>query len=59
MKYHCLTQQEKYQIYALLKEGFSLSAIAKNIGKDKSTILVENYNVIQGKKVIVLIKLTL
>lgn len=38
MKYHRLTQQERYQIYALLKEGLSLSAIAKNIGKDKSTI---------------------
>jgi len=38
MKYHRLTQQERYQIYALLKEGLTLSAIAKNIGKDKSTI---------------------
>ena len=38
MKYHRLTQQERYQIYALLKEGLSLSAIGKNIGKDKSTI---------------------
>jgi len=38
MKYHRLTQQERYQIYALLKEGLSLSAIANNIGKDKSTI---------------------
>ncbi len=38
MKYHRLTQEERYQIYALLKEGLSMSAIAKNIGKDKSTI---------------------
>ena len=38
MKYHRLTQQERYQIYALLKEGLSLNAISNNIGKDKSTI---------------------
>ena len=38
MKYHRLTQQERYQIYALLKEGLSLSAIGNNIGKNKSTI---------------------
>ena len=38
MKYHRLTQQERYQIYALLKEELSLNAIAANIGKDKSTI---------------------
>ena len=38
MKYHHLTQEERYQIYALHKEGFSLRAIGKNIGKDKSTI---------------------
>ena len=38
MRYHRLTEQERYQIYALLKEGLSLRAIGKNIGKDKSTI---------------------
>jgi IS30 family transposase len=38
MKYHRLTQQERYQIYALLKEGLTLSAIADNIGKHRSTI---------------------
>lgn len=38
MKYHRLTKEERYQIYALKKEGLSQSAIARNIGKDKSTI---------------------
>jgi len=38
MRYHRLTQEERYQIYALLKEGFSHSAIAKNIGKHRSSI---------------------
>lgn len=38
MKYHRLTQEERYQIYALKKEGLSQSAIARNIGKNKSTI---------------------
>ena len=38
MKYHRLTQEERYQIYALKKEGLSQSAIARNIGRNKSTI---------------------
>ena len=38
MKYHRLTQEERYQIYALYKEKHTLVEIAKNIGKDKSTI---------------------
>jgi len=38
MKYHRLTQEERYQIYALLKEGLTLTAIANNISKHKSTI---------------------
>ncbi len=38
MKYHRLTQEERYQIYALKKEGLIQSAIARNIGRDKSTI---------------------
>lgn len=38
MKYHRLTQEQRYQIYALSKEGLSQEAIGKNIGKDKSTI---------------------
>jgi IS30 family transposase len=37
-KYHHLTQEERYQIYALKKEGLSLEAIGKNIGRSKSTI---------------------
>jgi IS30 family transposase len=32
-KYHRLTQEERYQIYALKKEGLSLGAIGKNIGR--------------------------
>jgi len=38
MRYHRLTQEQRYQIYALYKEGCTLEVIAKNIGKDKSTI---------------------
>ena len=38
MKYHRLTQEQRYQIYALHKEKHTLEVIAKNIGKDKSTI---------------------
>ena len=38
MKYHRLTQEERYQIYALKKEGLTLEAIGNNIGRDKSTI---------------------
>ncbi len=38
MKYHRLTQEQRYQIYALHKEKHTLATIALNIGKDKSTI---------------------
>ena len=38
MKYHQITQEERYQIYALKKEGLSQTAIAKNLSRDKSTI---------------------
>lgn len=37
-KYKQLTHKERYQIYALLKEGLNYSQIAKNIGFHKSTI---------------------
>jgi IS30 family transposase len=37
-KYKQLTHKERYQIYALIKEGFNYSEIAKNIGVNKSTI---------------------
>ena len=38
MKYHQITQEERYQIYALKKEGLSQIVIAKNLSRDKSTI---------------------
>jgi len=38
MKHHRLTQEERYQIYALLKEGLSMCVIGRNLGRDKSTI---------------------
>ena len=38
MKYHQITQEERYQIYALKKEGLSQTAIAKNLARNKSTI---------------------
>lgn len=38
MKYHQITQEERYQIYALKKEGLSQRAIADNLQRDKSTI---------------------
>ena len=38
MKYHRLTQEERYQIYALHKEGYKISVIGRKIGRDKSTI---------------------
>ena len=38
MKYHQITQEERYQIYALKKEGLSQTAIAKNLLRNKSTI---------------------
>ena len=37
-KYKQLTHKERYQIYALLKEGLNYSEIARNIGYSKSTI---------------------
>jgi len=37
-KYKQLTHKERYQIYALIKEGLNYSKIAKNIGVNKSTI---------------------
>lgn len=38
MKYSQLTREKRYQIYGLLKEGFTQKAIAKNIGCHPSTI---------------------
>lgn len=38
MKYHQITQEERYQIYALKKEGLSQTAIAKNLSRNKGTI---------------------
>ena len=40
-KYKQLTHRERYQIYALLKEGLNCSEIARNIGYHKSTITRE------------------
>ena len=37
-KYKQLTYKERYQIYALLKEGLNFTQIARNIGCHKSTI---------------------
>ena len=37
-KYKQLTHKERYQIYALIKEGYNYSKIANNIGVHKSTI---------------------
>jgi IS30 family transposase len=38
MRYNQLTEGERYQIYGLLKEGFSQKAIAKNLNRHPSTI---------------------
>ena len=38
MKYSQLTEGERYQIYGLLKEGFTQKAIAKNLDRHPSTI---------------------
>jgi IS30 family transposase len=38
MKYHQLTQEERYSIYALKKAGFSNIAIAKELKRAKTTI---------------------
>ena len=37
-KYKQLTHKKRYQIYALIKEGFNYTQIANNIGYSKSTI---------------------
>ena len=36
--YQQLTQDQRYQIYAFLKAGFSQSHIARQLGVDRSTI---------------------
>jgi IS30 family transposase len=36
--YTQLTQEEQYQIYALIKAGYSQTEIASMLGRDKSTI---------------------
>jgi len=41
MKYTQLTEGERYQIYGLLKEGFSQKAIACNLKRHPSTICHE------------------
>lgn len=38
MKYHQLTQEERYNIYALKKAGFSNIKIGKELERDKATI---------------------
>lgn len=38
MKYKQLTQEQRYQIYELRKEGKTITEIAKEIGVHKSTI---------------------
>lgn len=38
MRYNQLTEGERYQIYGLLKEGFSQKAIAENLSRHPSTI---------------------
>jgi len=38
MRYHQLTQEERYQIYALKKAGLSNIEIAKELKRDKSTV---------------------
>lgn len=38
MKYHQLTQEERYNIYALKKAGFSNVGIAKELKRDRATI---------------------
>ena len=46
MTYHHLSREERYQIFALLKEGLTQSQIAINLGRDKSTISREIARVI-------------
>jgi len=38
MTYHHLSREERYQIFALLKEGLTQAQIALNLGRHKSTI---------------------
>jgi IS30 family transposase len=38
MSYKHLSQAERYQIYAFMKAGYSLQAIAQELGRHKSTI---------------------
>jgi IS30 family transposase len=38
MTYHHLSEEERYQISALLKEGLTQSQIAVNLGRHKATI---------------------
>jgi IS30 family transposase len=38
MAYHHLTQEERYQIYAFRKAGFTIRAIADELGRSPSTI---------------------
>lgn len=38
MRYHQLTQEERYQIYALKKAGFSNIRIAKELKRDKTSV---------------------
>ena len=38
MAYHHLTQEERYQIYAFRKAGFTIRAIAYELGRSPSTI---------------------
>ena len=38
MKYNHLSQNERYQIFSLMKEGMNCTQIANNLGRSKSTI---------------------
>lgn len=40
-EYIHLTENERYQIYSFLKENFSIAKIAKNLGRNRSTIYRE------------------
>lgn len=48
-KYKQLTHKERYQIYALIKEGLNYTQIANNIGVNKSTISREIQRNSNGK----------
>ena len=48
-KYKQLTHKERYQIYALIKEGLNYTQIARNIGVNKSTISREIQRNSKGK----------